>query len=393
MGKHDATIDSEMEVFVETMDEEYGETTRVTPKRSVNNWKFCMTSISIVGVLLVLAAYYANDLTTPQALESSDVVEYKVPLVDEEETKMKMKTKKVVAEMATESTVTVTEVEEKSKGNKVVSATSDVSANDMSQNMPKSEELVDPADLSKSEENVDPSDWYEILDVLPHDPSSFTQGLTYGNGELYESTGRYGQSKIRRLNATTGTTIQSISIPKRYFGEGLAYHSPTDSLIQLTWKSKTGFTYSAKDLSKTSEYSFQTSTNDGWGITHDPHAGRFVVSDGSNKLHFWDENSLQQSHTLSVTRNGKPVERLNELEYTKRGILANIWYEDNIVQIDPESGMVIRTYDFSKLERKSDAGVLNGISVTDVEDEFFITGKEWDVIYRVKIPFFRTFGR
>jgi len=227
---------------------------------------------------------------------------------------------------------------------------------------------------------------YDILEVLPHDTTSFTQGLTYANGQLYESTGLYGSSKVRRLDSADGSILQSVDCKRRYFAEGLAYSK--DSLLQLTWKSGRGFEYAASDLSLKRKFSYQTTTGEGWGITYDPLNGRFIVSDGSANLHFWDEGSLDEQSRVAVTMDGNLLNNINELEYTTRGILANIWFQNYIVLIDPETGVVLKKFDFSGLDGGPSSNVLNGISVSDAEDVFYITGKLWSAIYKVRIPYF-----
>jgi len=173
----------------------------------------------------------------------------------------------------------------------------------------------------------------------------------------------------------------------KYFGEGIAHYtnrSGANRIIQLTWRKKTGFLYTP-GLRQLSTFSFQTTTGEGWGITHDGD-GSFVVSDGSQYLHFWDDATLTQHRRVAVTHNGKSISELNELEYVDGRVLANVWYSDNIYVIDPTDGRVLQVYDFSSLYRSGD--VLNGIALTDTAGELFITGKQWPVIYRIRLTDF-----
>jgi len=231
---------------------------------------------------------------------------------------------------------------------------------------------------------------FEVLETLPHDPTCFTQGLSYNNGILYESTGLNGKSKVRRLDATTLDVIQSIDIPREYFGEGITYHN--GNLIQITWKKKTGFVYDANDLSLLLDFPFETERMEGWGITHDASNNRFIVSDGSQYLHFWDDQTLEEvGERVKVWRlDGRTARAMNELEFWRGKVLANVWYEDTILVINADTGVVESEYDFSSLwpkhERKKEgADVLNGISISQDEDVLFVTGKFWKYLFKVRL--------
>mmetsp|Transcript_50357 Transcript_50357/g.58782 ORF Transcript_50357/g.58782 Transcript_50357/m.58782 type:complete len:348 (+) Transcript_50357:97-1140(+) len=232
----------------------------------------------------------------------------------------------------------------------------------------------------------------EIMSTVSHDVTSFTQGLTFANGVLYESTGLYSQSKVRRLDITTGEVLSSINIPNQYFGEGLAYYPKNNTLIQLTWKRRTVLLYDADSLQQVNEIQFQTGRNEGWGITYYPIMDVFIVSDGSNNLYFWDVVLMQEISRVSVTwQDGSPRDYLNELEYDPVTglILSNVWYEDYIVAIDPTSGVIKTKFDLAfiwpKKDRPKTADCLNGISVTDKPGVFLITGKKWPKMYFVKL--------
>lgn len=186
---------------------------------------------------------------------------------------------------------------------------------------------------------------YEIIgDLLYHDKKHFIQGLTYSQSSdtLFESVGEYGKSMICKLNATTGATIKCNDMEPKYFAEGMQVYgeSGEEKLIQLTWKSKTGFIYDASTLDLIRTFQFKTTKNQGWGICFDESKNEFIVSDGSEYLHFWDAETLEEKRKLQVVRQGKrgPATNLNELEFMNGKILSNVWYEDVLLVIDPETG-------------------------------------------------------
>eukprot|EP00563_Minutocellus_polymorphus_P003417 CAMPEP_0181040006 /NCGR_PEP_ID=MMETSP1070-20121207/10807_1 /TAXON_ID=265543 /ORGANISM="Minutocellus polymorphus, Strain NH13" /LENGTH=805 /DNA_ID=CAMNT_0023117965 /DNA_START=601 /DNA_END=3015 /DNA_ORIENTATION=- len=228
---------------------------------------------------------------------------------------------------------------------------------------------------------------YEILEVMPHDRNSFTQGLTFNtdNGMLYESIGLYGKSKIRQLDPKTGAVIKSVNMNSRYFAEGMTYIGE-DKLMQITWKAKTGFIYNATTLQTISSFSFTTTVNQGWGITFDPRDRTLIVSDGSEYLHFWDPNNpgVDTKPRLKVIRQNPnhSAKRLNELEYVNGKVIANVWFQDVLLVINPETGQCEDEYNLSALWPKNardreGANVLNGVSVSGEDGVLFVTGKLW----------------
>ena len=227
------------------------------------------------------------------------------------------------------------------------------------------------------------------------------QGLTYGNGKLYASTGLYGKSKIRQLDKKGGNIIEDISLERKYFGEGLTLFDDNTKLIQITWKEKTGFIYDTlPNITKVKTFSYSTTRNEGWGITYNPTSRQFIVSDGSAYLHFWDEDTLEETKkvlVVTVTPNDDDIEsttntsiiQINELEYINGRVFANVWFKDDILIINPDTGIVEHSLDFSTLwpkttRSKAGADVLNGISVFD-NDEILFTGKLWPQMYRIKL--------
>jgi glutamine cyclotransferase len=194
---------------------------------------------------------------------------------------------------------------------------------------------------------------FEIVDQLRHDHNAFTQGLTYANGKLYESAGLYGQSSIRILDPNTGDAMQIVNVDRKYFAEGMTFYN--DKLVQIVWKQAKGFVYDANDIAAPPiEYTYKTTkANEGWGLTYDDDRRHLVVTDGSANLIFWDADCWKTGHCapladrppIQVTRlNGQPAMELNEIEYWRGRVLANMWYSDVLLVINPESGKVEKEY-------------------------------------------------
>lgn len=249
---------------------------------------------------------------------------------------------------------------------------------------------------------------FSVIDSIPHDPKSFTQGLFYHDGYIYEGTGLNGQSNIFKIDPKSGEVLKQLSKPlsQELFGEGIAYFD--GKILQLTWKNKMGFVYNSTTLEMMpddsmpfpSKFQFSTTTGEGWGVTYDSDRNEFIVSDGSHILHFWDADTLQEKRRKKVYwkigADKRYVKLLNELEYLNGMVLANIWYEDVIASINPETGEIEQVLDFRELWPISQRTNLthkvdcfNGISSTDVDGELFVTGKWWPKIYRVKLHSFR----
>ena len=223
---------------------------------------------------------------------------------------------------------------------------------------------------------------YEIVNTYPHDPSAFTQGLIYRDGYLFESTGLYGGSSLRKVRLKTGEVVQRKAIRSDYFGEGLTDWE--DQLVQLTWKSNIGFVYDAQtfDLKKTFRYS-----GEGWGLTHDNE--RLIMSDGTSSLRFLDPETMRETGRLEVTDNGSPVSMLNELEMVRGQILANVWNTHEIVIISPQSGRVNGRISLVGLLEKhkmsKEVGVMNGIAYDPEKDRLFVTGKRWPKLFEIRL--------
>ena len=223
---------------------------------------------------------------------------------------------------------------------------------------------------------------YTVINTYPHDPAAFTQGLIFENGVLYESTGLYGRSSLRKVDLETGTVFQIYELEPQFFGEGLTIFG--DTLIQLTWQSNVGFVYDKQSFDRLREFSYPT---EGWGITHD--GERLIMSDGTDRLFFLDPETLQITGHISVTDAGRSVSRLNELEYIHGDVYANIWQTNLIARIDPQTGAVVGWIDLSGLlaeeYRQQPVDVLNGIAYDAEHDRLFVTGKLWPKLFEIEL--------
>ena len=221
----------------------------------------------------------------------------------------------------------------------------------------------------------------KVIRTYPHDPHAFTQGLECYGGYLYESTGIAGQSTLRKVALDTGQVIQKISLPSQYFGEGLTIFR--GKIYQLTWLSTKGFVYDLRSFRKVGEFPYD---NEGWGLTHDDRS--LIMSDGTNKIRYIDPVSFGVTRTLEVYAGGEGVVNLNELEYVKGEIFANIWHSPRIARIDARSGQVLAWIDLTSIvskERHGDESVLNGIAYDKAGDRLFVTGKNWSRLFEIEV--------
>jgi glutamine cyclotransferase len=232
----------------------------------------------------------------------------------------------------------------------------------------------------------------KILAKYPHDSDAFTQGLLVdgsGNSKTFiESTGLYGKSSLRRVDIETGNVLAQYDLSSDLFGEGVTMWD--DSLIMITWKSKKGYVFNKNgdNFALNNTFGFNTVTGEGWGIDTD--GNRLIVSDGSSTIMFWNPKTFKENGRIEVTYRGEPVSQLNELEFANGFIYANVWYQHVILKIDPESGAVVSVFDCSNLVQASGAtqnpdAVLNGIAYDAEDDVFYLTGKLWNSVYKVRL--------
>lgn len=222
---------------------------------------------------------------------------------------------------------------------------------------------------------------YEVLQQLPHSNQNFTQGLFFNEGQLYESTGHYGQSKLIRYDTDFHTPLVSRSVSAKYFAEGATAHN--DTIYQLTWQAGTALAYEPRRLGKKEGFSYQ---GEGWGLTSD---GEYLwLSDGSDQIDKLDtEGSVISS--IRVTANGLPLDRLNELEWIDGKIFANRWYDNRIFVINPTSGEVTGYLDLQELAQpevsRSRENALNGVAWNESTKSLWVTGKRWSTLYELKL--------
>jgi glutaminyl-peptide cyclotransferase len=226
-----------------------------------------------------------------------------------------------------------------------------------------------------------PAAGFEVVAAYPHDPDAFTQGLAIDAGVLYEGTGQYGASTIRRVNLQTGRPEKQRALNQRYFGEGIAILG--GSLYQLTWQNGVAVVYDLEtfEVERTLQYD-----GEGWGLTHD--GQELIMSDGSATIRFRDPETFAVTREIEVRAGGAPLPRLNELEYIDGEIWANIWYDDRIARISPANGEVLGFIDLATLYPQSARGseaVLNGIAYDAAAKRLFVTGKNWPQLYEIRV--------
>jgi len=223
---------------------------------------------------------------------------------------------------------------------------------------------------------------YRIVNTYPHDRGAFTQGLVFTEGVLYEGTGGLGVSSLRRVELETGHVLQLRRLPVHLFGEGVTILD--DRVYQLTWKNHIGFVYDKDSFSLLQDFSYPTQ---GWGLTHD--GQRLIMSDGTSILHFLDPDTLEETGQVEVYDNEGPVTRLNELEYVRGEIFANVWTTDRIARIDPQTGRVTGWINLAGLlseqDRSQPVDVLNGIAYDAENYRLFVTGKWWPKLFEIEL--------
>jgi glutamine cyclotransferase len=223
---------------------------------------------------------------------------------------------------------------------------------------------------------------YEIVNIWPHDSNAFTQGLILMDGTLLESTGQEGFSSLRRVELESGKVLKKVNVPVPFFAEGIALLN--EKVYQLTWQHGVGFIYDAQTLDLLGEFNYQ---GEGWGLTTDGQS--LILSDGSDRLRFIDPASFRVTRTISVKDGSLPVGKLNELEYVQGEVYANVWHDDRIAAIDPQSGRVKAWIDLTGLipegELQDPEAVLNGIAYDQASDKLIVTGKLWPRVFEIKV--------
>jgi len=230
-----------------------------------------------------------------------------------------------------------------------------------------------------------PTFGYEIVHVYPHDPNAFTQGLQFVDGFLYEGTGLNGRSSIRKVKLETGEVLQKRDVPPEHFGEGITVFK--NDVFELTWQSHVALVYDKATFAPRKQFSYP---GEGWGLTSD--GTNLIMSDGTNELRFLDPLTFTEKRRVKVTADGTPLRQLNEIEFMKGEVLANVWLTDYVARIAPESGKVTGMIDLRGLLAPSErarvdaeGGTLNGIAYDAPRDRIFVTGKLWPKVFEVRL--------
>ena len=222
---------------------------------------------------------------------------------------------------------------------------------------------------------------YKVVRSYPHDREAFTQGLVYNGGFFYEGTGLHGRSTLRKVEPVSGRVLKEVALPPSHFGEGIAVFG--NRIFQITWQSRVGFVYDKTSFSLLRKFSY---AHEGWGITHD--GKRLIMSDGTSVLHLLDPKDLRETGIIHVRDDRGPLEGLNELEYVRGDIYANVWPTDDIAVIDSRTGWVTAWIDLRGLlvkEELQGVDVPNGIAYDADGDRLFVTGKFWPKLFEIKL--------
>ena len=222
---------------------------------------------------------------------------------------------------------------------------------------------------------------FRVVAAYPHDPGAYTQGLAIEGGRLYEGTGRYGLSSIRRVDLATGRVEKIHAIDREYFGEGITILG--NKLYEITWKSGLAFVYDVETFNVVQTFQYPT---EGWGLTHD--GEHLIMSDGTATLRFLDPATFKSQREITVHDGDEPVTKLNELEFIEGEIWANVWYDDRIARISPADGRVLGWIDLAEIYPHSARGsddVLNGIAYDAAKRKIYVTGKDWPQLYEIDV--------
>ncbi len=225
---------------------------------------------------------------------------------------------------------------------------------------------------------------YEIINEYPHDEKAFTQGLEYHNGFLYESTGQYGESSLRKVEINTGEVLKKYALDKQFFGEGITIFN--DKIYMLTWKKMKGFIFDLESFEQQGEFSYSQS-KEGWGLTHT--SDKLVKSDGTERIWFLNTETQKEESFIEAYTNDRKTGELNELEYINGKIYANKWQKNSMLIINPNTGAVEGVANLKGLQEKANEkgsdNVLNGIAYDAENDRLFVTGKRWKLLFEIKL--------
>jgi glutamine cyclotransferase len=223
---------------------------------------------------------------------------------------------------------------------------------------------------------------FTLIRAFHHDTSAYTQGLAYRDGFLYEGTGLNGHSSLRKTNPETGSVLQSIDLQPEFFGEGITIVG--DKIVQLTWKSQTGFVYDLKNFHLLQQFSY---SGEGWGLA--TNSRELFMSDGTSEIRVLDTETFREKRRFKVHDGSKPIDQLNELEFVEGQIFANVWHTNRIARISPQTGAVVGWIDLtgllSPVYHLEPEAVLNGIAYDPIRKRLFVTGKLWPTVFEIRL--------
>jgi glutamine cyclotransferase len=222
---------------------------------------------------------------------------------------------------------------------------------------------------------------YQVVHVYPHDRTAFTEGLEFRGGFLYESTGLENRSTLSKIKLETGQVLQQIHLDSRIFGEGITLIN--EKIVQLTYKTEVGYVYDQASLRRQRTFNYR---GEGWSLTND--GSQIYMDDGSSQIRVWDATTLQEKKRINVHDGNRPIDQLNELEWVRGEIYANIWRSDRIARISPADGSIVGWIDLTGILPSADRegiDVLNGIAYDSFGDRLFVTGKLWPKLFEIKL--------
>ena len=225
---------------------------------------------------------------------------------------------------------------------------------------------------------------YKIINEFPHDENAFTQGFEYHDGFFYESTGEYGKSTLRKVDIESGKVVKKIKLDKKYFAEGMTILN--DKIYQLSWRKNTGFVYNLESFELEQTFNYDQS-KEGWGLTNNNE--KLIKTDGTERMWFLNPETLKEEKFVEIYTNKRKAEKLNELEFIKGKVYANIWQQNSLLIVNPDNGAIEGIVNLNGLQEKAgqkgESNVLNGIAYDSVNDRIFVTGKKWTKVFEIKL--------